>query len=196
MHKKVVYFICCNGKIKIGFTSLWASRRRNYELKFGLVEELGIIPGDRAKERAMHERFAPFNLHGEWFENCPAAKELISAVLSEPHEVPEEFDHRWMGRILEEIFPTDTAVNVHRETGFNIRTCKRYVTGESRAPHRFLRAMLLSDQGELFLRILMRGCQEEWWLEFEEALNFKDELKLKRAIEGVGNVTTGMHNGR
>lgn len=63
-----VYFVSAGGLIKIGFS-------KNHERRIGELGRsgplplttLGIIPGGRNKEKALHDRFAEHRKHGEWF---------------------------------------------------------------------------------------------------------------------------------
>lgn len=69
-----VYFITTADadRVKIGFTKNSPSARLR-ELQTGSPQELCIIatePGSICNERALHDRFADYRLHGEWFAMC------------------------------------------------------------------------------------------------------------------------------
>jgi hypothetical protein len=68
-----IYFIGGDtGAIKIG--AAIDPLRRLAGLQCGSPIELRILaqgPGSPRDERILHERFAPFRLHGEWFERSP-----------------------------------------------------------------------------------------------------------------------------
>lgn len=86
MKKDQVYFIECSGRIKIGFSTDVQSRLRSFStgsaLKFSLV---AAIDGPRQLEKAIHKLLAEHRQHGEWFEDCPAVRETIAALLAEGH---------------------------------------------------------------------------------------------------------------
>lgn len=64
-----VYFMYCAGSIKIGYSRNPAERLRALSSMIPLeVHLLFILPGDRAEERRLHERFAAERLSGEWFK--------------------------------------------------------------------------------------------------------------------------------
>lgn len=73
-----VYFAGAGGQIKIGWSRKVASRLA--QLQVGCASPLkllGTIPGGRATERRIHERFAHLRLTGEWFT---AAPELLAFI--------------------------------------------------------------------------------------------------------------------
>jgi len=63
------------GLIKIGWSQ--TVKNRLYELHAKLI---GAIPGNRATEHEIHERFAYLRVHGEWFE---AGEDLLTYIRSE-----------------------------------------------------------------------------------------------------------------
>lgn len=55
----IVYFVQrADGDIKIGTTARYAMRMRQLMFEHGVLKVLGVIPGNRATEKHMHERFA------------------------------------------------------------------------------------------------------------------------------------------
>jgi hypothetical protein len=68
----VVYFIVCREteRCKIGFTK-GDPLKRLRNMQTGAAGELRLLaaqPGNIETERALHERFAAQNVHGEWFD--------------------------------------------------------------------------------------------------------------------------------
>lgn len=67
-----VYFAEADGRVKIGWSKKVASRVAQLQTANAVpLRLLGVIPGGRALERQLHERFAPARLSGEWFEATP-----------------------------------------------------------------------------------------------------------------------------
>lgn len=78
--KAVIYFIqgVDGGPIKIGISSRPRTRLQDIQICSPvLLRLLTTIPGDVAKELSLHIRFAPWRLHGEWFQPVP---ELIGYI--------------------------------------------------------------------------------------------------------------------
>ncbi len=75
----MIYFIqAASGTIKIGFTTNWLERLKS--LRQGTHETLTplvVIEGDKAREKAILERFATSRIRGEWFEPSPLLLEFI-----------------------------------------------------------------------------------------------------------------------
>jgi Meiotically Up-regulated Gene 113 (MUG113) protein len=84
-----VYFIQAeSGPIKIGFTT--DVRGRMAALQTATAEELtlvGIMVGEQQDEAALHARFAPSRIRGEWFRPDPEILSFVSG-LPELLEVP------------------------------------------------------------------------------------------------------------
>jgi len=92
----IVYFFQVDlppefARIKIGTTS-WDANRRVSALKFACPYDLkwiGAIPGGRAEERALHNKFAEHRVKGEWFNPHPSILEYIKEAC--PDFDPETF---------------------------------------------------------------------------------------------------------
>ncbi|MFJ2923341.1 GIY-YIG nuclease family protein [Streptomyces sp. NPDC087307] len=55
--------------VKLGTTTQLSKRLRALQLSSPVsLEVLWSAPGDRGTETALHQRFAPFRRHGEWFD--------------------------------------------------------------------------------------------------------------------------------
>lgn len=80
----MIYFIQDDTvfNIKIGFTDGDDASGRLNALRTGCpvgLTLLNTMPGDRAVEAALHQRFAAYRVQGEWFKPCP---ELILFILA------------------------------------------------------------------------------------------------------------------
>lgn len=89
--KAVIYFVQDQSvhHIKIGFTD-GDPEGRLKALQTGSPTGLVLlltIPGDRTKERELHERFAAARVHGEWFKPTP---ELLAFMLEQARFYSEE----------------------------------------------------------------------------------------------------------
>lgn len=66
--RNVVYFIKCQGFVKIGTASNFSNRLTGLQTASPFdLEVLATIPGDTRKERELHERFREFHHRLEWF---------------------------------------------------------------------------------------------------------------------------------
>lgn len=92
----MIYFIQDTSvlNIKIGFTAGDAEKRLR-ELQTGSpcgLVVLATIPGEKALERTLHERFASARVHGEWFRPVP---ELIAEAKAVATAAGLEAVERW-----------------------------------------------------------------------------------------------------
>jgi DNA-binding XRE family transcriptional regulator len=73
-----VYAIECNGRVKIGYSAQPEKRFSKVasDAPFPCVL-LGYWPGDVSDELAVHGRFNPIRVHGEWFA---ATQELLAFI--------------------------------------------------------------------------------------------------------------------
>jgi hypothetical protein len=73
-----VYFAKLGTRIKIGFTTNWATRRRSMQTDTpDNIALLALVEGDRQLEGDLHRRFAHLRGRGEWFEETPELLEFI-----------------------------------------------------------------------------------------------------------------------
>lgn len=84
-----VYFIECDGLIKIGRSSRIRNRMLalRLEVKKDLVL-LGRIPTDVIKEHAVHVLFAHLRQHGEWFTDCAELRDYIATHATQEVQQP------------------------------------------------------------------------------------------------------------
>lgn len=80
-----VYFIKpvgMAGPIKVGVSTDPARRRRQLQFFSPVeLEVIGSVPGGRREESELHQRFASFNSHGEWFRADDALVSEVRAIL-------------------------------------------------------------------------------------------------------------------
>lgn len=86
------YFVQCvhSRRIKIGWTG-GRLKRRFGQLQTGSASPLSLIlslPGDRALERRLHERFARHRLRGEWFRPDPELLAFIDQARADHYRLP------------------------------------------------------------------------------------------------------------
>lgn len=95
-----VYFVQAGegGPIKIGFSSDVGSRIAALQSGHGEpLRLLAMVPGSRPEEKALHGRFAPARVRGEWFR--PTA-ELLDHIASLDDGPPTERDPApWKGGV-------------------------------------------------------------------------------------------------
>lgn len=64
-----IYFIKCEDRVKIGFTNDLKSRLPCLQTGSPFpMEILFAMPGDVAKEKALHKQFSKYHITGEWFQ--------------------------------------------------------------------------------------------------------------------------------
>jgi hypothetical protein len=78
-----VYLMYCAGLIKIGYSKRPVERHRAVNLSMPFeVSLLFILPGDRVRERELHDRFAAERKSGEWFELSDRLRAFIGEQLA------------------------------------------------------------------------------------------------------------------
>ena len=87
-----IYYVQVSGLIKVGWTSILASRIRSYGPTAKL---LANYPGTRSDESNLHKQLAPSRAKGrEWYNDDPIIQAFISRVLRE-HGPPRFTDTGW-----------------------------------------------------------------------------------------------------
>src|SRR5579864_9290218 len=88
----MIYFLQAGDAVKIGFSdSPETAIRRLTGFQTGNSERLvllGVTEGDRKAEAALHRRFAPFRVRGEWFRADPALLTVIGSLTFNLSEEP------------------------------------------------------------------------------------------------------------
>jgi hypothetical protein len=109
-----VYFLKAQGLIKIGYSANVMRRVESVLSPFAEGGEvLGIIPGDRALEAFMHQKFAAFRTHGEWFTPAEDILRFI-AMLDAPSAVEQDKeDDRTLIQMYEDKYIEDCADCLH-----------------------------------------------------------------------------------
>lgn len=73
-----VYFAGSGGQIKIGWSRKVSARLAQLQTGSPIpIKLLGTMPGGRAVERRLHEKFAHLRISGEWFTDAP---ELLAFI--------------------------------------------------------------------------------------------------------------------
>lgn len=89
--KPIVYFVGgIEGPVKIGWTQQ-PMRERLKCIQNGSPVKLivlAILPAERPRERWYHKVFAPYRLHGEWFERSPLVQREIDWINGVPGVSP------------------------------------------------------------------------------------------------------------
>lgn len=84
-----IYFLRCEGSIKIGWTSNLTQRMRGYPPNTVM---LATMPGTRSDESQLKRRFAVHATHGrEWFAAVPTLMQHIDQVIAE-HGAPPKVE--------------------------------------------------------------------------------------------------------
>ena len=89
-----------------------------------------------------------------------------------PSEATDQTDSegdKWFCELARRLLPKDAGFVLHLETGFEERTCYRYVSGERKPPGYFIRELLRSPSGWQWLCGLMEGSDAEWFEEIKRA---------------------------
>lgn len=82
-----IYFVRSGDLTKIGFTTNLPSRVRALHMSGPGAELLCSYRGGRALERALHEEFAAYRKHGEWFDLPDDWEDRLRTVMWEQDEL-------------------------------------------------------------------------------------------------------------
>ena len=83
-----VYFFAYEGKIKVGYSAKVRQRLAAHRRQYLGLELIGIISGNRKRERSLHQQFKDFNAHGEWFFDKPELRAAIQKIVNEEKMLP------------------------------------------------------------------------------------------------------------
>jgi hypothetical protein len=93
-------------------------------------------------------------------------------------------DENWFADMCRALFNGKAGTALHFITGFDERSCQRYAAGQVKPPAYFLRALLRSEQGWVFLNALMAGSSAQWWRDFELARDIIEKRNSARHFKG------------
>jgi hypothetical protein len=91
--KRFVYFVACDGFVKIGVANNVEKRIR--ELQVGCphtLDLIGLAEGGRELEAAYHKRFRKLRVAGEWFRLAPPLTDEIMRFVRIGLGLPPEGD--------------------------------------------------------------------------------------------------------
>lgn len=78
-----IYFIRVNEFVKVGHSTNPSARVQTLQTSNPYpVELLGVVPGDTEVEAALHKQLAHLRTNGEWFEDSPEVRDIISHLLA------------------------------------------------------------------------------------------------------------------
>lgn len=79
--KSYIYFARSGNAVKIGISCAPTKRLKSMATgNHGEMKLLGIIPGNRAREVAMHKKFKKYRIKGEWFHLVPEITKYVAGV--------------------------------------------------------------------------------------------------------------------
>lgn len=77
--ERLVYFMSCGDKVKIGMSNDPERRREEIQrMHPDIVSIIHTEPGGKSREMELHQRFNDLHSHGEWFEYGEEIEEYIS----------------------------------------------------------------------------------------------------------------------
>lgn len=143
-----VYFIACDGRIKIG-TSKNAEQRiaALRTLYHEPLVFLGCAPGGREFEQRVQREFEKFRTKGEWFRDCPElragiSQHLLAATFPPAPPAPKVRDAKAFGRVVLALWPDDPAANLAKRAGCTKRAAHFYIRGKRKPSARVLIAIM------------------------------------------------------
>jgi hypothetical protein len=80
----MVYFIECDGCVKVGYTNGESAEARLLALRTGnprSMRLLAVISGGQAAERRIHGELSDFRVAGEWFAVCVGSRRVLSQYM-------------------------------------------------------------------------------------------------------------------
>jgi len=86
----------------------------------------------------------------------------------------------WFANACKHLLPTKAGTALHFVTGFDERSCQRYAAGDVKPAAFFLRALLRSPQGWIWLCAAMDGSDADWWRDVRYAYEIIAVFEAKR----------------
>lgn len=105
--------------------------------------------------------------------------QMVSMSNDIPTNRPEsvQADSSWFSDVCRQLVRKDAGLALHLLTGFEERTCYRYAANDRKPPGYFIRALLRSAQGEMWLAALMDGSDATWWKELQKARRIAEVMR-------------------
>lgn len=91
----------------------------------------------------------------------------------------DKSDADWFAEVCSVLFAHKAGTQLHYATGHDERSCQRYASGQVRPPAYFLRALLRSEQGQVWLAALMDGSGSAWWAELRAARQLCEQFQIR-----------------
>lgn len=134
-----VYFLECDGKIKIGVTRNLKQRMASLKTAASSkIELIAAVEGGADVERALHRKLQPHRLEGEWFRDCAEVRVAIQNCLNNFRGVDVEASPKGKFKtftaVARLIWPIRTAQKLAQIAGTNERSAKRWLAGEFEPP--------------------------------------------------------------
>lgn len=88
-------------------------------------------------------------------------------------------DENWFSVSCLSLYNGKAGTALHYETGFDERSCQRYAAGQVKPPAYFLRELLRSEHGGVWLAALMEGSNPQWWRQLAAARKLCSEYWIE-----------------
>lgn len=97
-----------------------------------------------------------------------------------------------------ELFPLKTAANLAGITGYSLRSCEYWLSGQAVIPSDALATLLHSPQGRDFLAVVMADNTPRWWLQLKAwmasvdlaAAEIKHRRKLRELLDDAAQASS------
>lgn len=73
----------------------------------------------------------------------------------------------WFAAVAQALLPTKPGTALHYITGYDERLCQKYAAGTVKPSAHFLRVLLRSENGDVWLRAILDDCTAQWWRDQE-----------------------------
>jgi hypothetical protein len=131
MKEAQIYFLECNGRIKIGIAAHVEKRMREIKRSAASpVTLIASIKGDLKLERAIHKKLQPYCISGEWYRDCPEVRAAIQNCLNHFDLSSDEVKKSILTDVAKMLWPRNTAPNIAAEVKCSVRSAERWLAGE------------------------------------------------------------------
>jgi hypothetical protein len=141
-----IYFAEWKDRIKIGISRDVDSRLSQINKQAGIdLRLMGKVPGDFARERALHTALDDHRYMGEWYKDSPELREIIGRCLENLDSAIKNPDGKscTFGKVARIIWPERTAERLAEIANTNERTAWRWLSGEYEPPAVVIAAVIV-----------------------------------------------------
>lgn len=107
------------------------------------------------------------------------SERAIETAAKPTAETGSDSSSNWFSPACRQIIGKDPGIPLRIITGFPERTCYRYAAEGIPQGGDFVRALLRSEGGHVWLNVLMDGADPQWWRDLATARHLTERYRIE-----------------